>query len=138
MPSSKARQQSPDGRKLRAARVKRYRESAKGRATEARYNEANAEKMAAYNAEWSRVNTPRLQKAKRAWLDDFKRGPCLDCGKSYPPVVMDFDHVRGAKVAGVSSMLRRCAYDAIVAEIAKCDLVCANCHRLRTFKRASK
>lgn len=46
---------------------------------------------------------------------------------------MDFDHVRGEKVADLSTMVNQCTtVAAIDAEIAKCDLVCANCHRIRT------
>lgn len=49
---------------------------------------------------------------------------------------MDYDHVRGEKVSNVGDMAQE-AYGiiAIEAEIAKCDLVCANCHRLRTWLR---
>ena len=43
---------------------------------------------------------------------------------------MDFDHVRGVKLANISQMLRRPRAE-LDAEIAKCELVCATCHRLR-------
>lgn len=58
--------------------------------------------------------------------------PCADCGVSYPAVVMDFDHVRGTKEANVSQLVRRASWARIEAEIAKCEVVCANCHRLRS------
>jgi hypothetical protein len=58
--------------------------------------------------------------------------PCMDCGQSFPFPCMDFDHVRGVKKKDVSS----CNTLATVkTEIAKCDVVCANCHRLRTYIR---
>jgi hypothetical protein len=60
--------------------------------------------------------------------------PCIDCGKFYPSYVMDLDHVRGDKFKGVSQLVSH-SWDVIETEIAKCDLVCANCHRERTFKR---
>ena len=67
----------------------------------------------------------------RQHLDSLKTTPCVDCGNSFPPCVMDFDHVRGEKVTSVSRMLRW-SRERLLAEIAKCDLVCSNCHRLRT------
>jgi hypothetical protein len=65
-----------------------------------------------------------------------KDGPCTDCGVRYPPYVMQFDHVRGVKRLNVSAMAS-CTYGPapILAEIAKCDLVCANCHAERTYAR---
>lgn len=61
--------------------------------------------------------------------------PCLDCGVAYPYYVMDFDHRPGElKTADISVMIRaKMAYNSILTEISKCDLVCANCHRVRTF-----
>lgn len=67
----------------------------------------------------------------------LKSVPCADCGKSFHPVCMDFDHRDGeSKLDCVATMvhnLRR--WELILAEIAKCDVVCACCHRLRTLQR---
>ncbi len=67
--------------------------------------------------------------------------PCLDCGKHFAPVAMDFDHVRGQKKATISQMTsakwKRVPWAEILIELAKCDIVCANCHRTRTSLRAS-
>lgn len=62
--------------------------------------------------------------------------PCIDCGKSFPYVAMDFDHRDpSTKVAEVSTLVKNCSsWDRVLEEIAKCDLVCACCHRLRTYK----
>lgn len=77
----------------------------------------------------SRAVRDRVQSLKEAT-------PCTDCGISYPYVVMQFDHVRGDKVANVSRLVARlAAWHRIEAEIAKCELVCANCHALRTHRR---
>ena len=78
-------------------------------------------------------NRPR----ERAWLDEYKvaRG-CVDCGYNAHPRALDFDHVDGTKAAGVNRMVRdRRARSAVLAEIAKCEVVCANCHRVRTWER---
>lgn len=56
---------------------------------------------------------------------------CLDCGER-DPVVLDFDH-RGDKVACVSKLANLCRRETLDAEIAKCDVRCANCHRIRTL-----
>lgn len=67
-------------------------------------------------------------------LIKLKSVPCYDCGGTYPYYVMDFDHVRGIKVRRVSAMTD-CNTDLMLAEVAKCDVVCSNCHRIRTFLR---
>jgi len=62
--------------------------------------------------------------------------PCVDCGED-DVVVLDFDHVRGEKRDNVTTMARQgVGLDLLKAEIAKCDVRCANCHRRATAKRA--
>lgn len=59
--------------------------------------------------------------------------PCSDCKRFFPPICMDFDHVRGVKTEEVSRLLADgVVIEVLQAEIDKCDLVCANCHRLRS------
>lgn len=65
--------------------------------------------------------------------------PCMDCNESHPSYIMDFDHVRGVKLGLVSEMVSNgVPWRHIEAEIAKCDLVCSNCHRYRTFAREGR
>jgi hypothetical protein len=60
--------------------------------------------------------------------------PCVDCGESNP-VVLEFDHVRGRKRMAVANMARQgYSIGAIEEEIAKCQVRCANCHRIKTHK----
>ena len=59
--------------------------------------------------------------------------PCEDCGCA-DPRVLDFDHVRGEKAFNLQRGKQKPLSD-ILAEIQKCDVVCANCHRLRTQAR---
>ncbi len=61
--------------------------------------------------------------------------PCMDCRVPYPHFVLDYDHVRGTKINKLSRLMDKVCLDAIRKEIAKCDLVCSNCHRIRTWKR---
>ena len=65
--------------------------------------------------------------------------PCTDCGITWPYYVMQFDHVpgRGQKLFMLSQSHGH-GQEAIMHEIAKCDLVCANCHLIRTQARATK
>ena len=71
-----------------------------------------------------------------AWVASIKDVPCIDCGGRFPSFCMDFDHVRGVKVASISVLVhRRASREKILAEMAKCEIVCANCHRIRTFTR---
>lgn len=76
------------------------------------------------------------RKELAARVEALKRQPCMDCGGTFAPYVMDFDHRDGNdKVKGISTFISRGSWTRIEAEIAKCDLVCANCHRIRTFTR---
>lgn len=68
-------------------------------------------------------------------INKHKDRPCMDCGVSYPPYVMDLDHRDpSTKVDAVSSLKNRGSRTLVEAEIAKCDVVCANCHRIRTHR----
>jgi len=63
--------------------------------------------------------------------------PCVDCNTRYPYYVMDFDHLEGFEKLSNVSLLTRQAFslERIEEEMAKCELVCSNCHRKRTHKR---
>ena len=75
-------------------------------------------------------------------LNKVKSVPCADCGGTFPPICMDFDHRnpvdkirlnnRQLSSRGMSSVLKHSSLETLMSEIAKCDIVCANCHRLRT------
>lgn len=76
------------------------------------------------------------KRQKRAMVQALKGStPCTDCGRIYPHFVMDFDHRNpDDKVAGIAQMINMTfTWLDIQSEIDKCDLVCANCHRIRTW-----
>jgi hypothetical protein len=77
------------------------------------------------------------QKDLQAKVAKLKTKPCTDCQKTFDPVCMDFDHLpQFEKKWNICYMLRRhMRWKLIEAEIAKCELVCANCHRLRSKTR---
>jgi hypothetical protein len=65
-----------------------------------------------------------------------KEKPCADCGGEFPYYVMDFDHRDGeVKLFDVSKGMLSLGRAKVLAEIAKCDIICANCHRIRTAAR---
>lgn len=71
----------------------------------------------------------------RKIVDEIKANPCMDCGESFPPICMDFDHLDD-KVENVTNLVGSGrSIKVILDEIAKCELVCSNCHRIRTKRR---
>jgi uncharacterized linocin/CFP29 family protein len=88
--------------------------------------------VAAYNGD--------LKRSKQALIRDLKASsPCADCGGRFHFAVMDFDHLeRFSKERNISELVHSAHTVAkLMDEIAKCEIVCANCHRLRTFRRCS-
>lgn len=83
-----------------------------------------------------RYNTTKknrdVQRIKIRSLKDYK--PCTDCGKAYPYYVMQFDHLND-KMENIANMPGHYSWDKIETEISKCELVCSNCHCIRTYKR---
>lgn len=62
--------------------------------------------------------------------------PCADCGHKFHFAAMDFDHLPGTvKLGGVGSLVQKESWAVVEREIAKCELVCSNCHRVRTYDR---
>lgn len=101
-----------------------------------------------YESEWYRKNKEkrnaqiRNSEKKRTvqsllYLSTYlSQHPCLDCGEG-DIVVLEFDHIKGEKIAHISHMARNgYSLDRIKEEIFKCEVVCANCHRKRTARRA--
>lgn len=74
----------------------------------------------------------------RDFLAEYKNKPCMDCGGSFPSFVMDLDHRPGViKLCEPSKLPNMGNWDALHEEISKCDVVCSNCHRVRTYERAN-
>ena len=76
-----------------------------------------------------------LSHIRRLRLSELKlEAGCADCAFRGSPYALEFDHVRGVKVR-VPTSLRNGAWDKVLAEVAKCEVVCANCHAVRTATR---
>lgn len=75
-----------------------------------------------------------LRASNYALLIEFLRAhPCVDCGED-DVMVLEFDHI-AEKAFQITAAITYRAWSDIVVEIAKCDVVCANCHRRRTAQR---
>jgi hypothetical protein len=74
----------------------------------------------------------RLERT-RYLLQYFEEHPCADCGES-DPMVLEFDHLRDKRFS-IGGKLCTATWSDILAEIEKCEVVCANCHRRRTARR---
>ena len=81
----------------------------------------------------ARVNTENKQRLY-AYLSSH---PCVDCGEA-DIRVLEFDHVHDNKTLTIARLLDHATSWAVVeAEIAKCEVRCANCHRIRTNERGN-
>ena len=109
------------------------------------WREKNKGKLQAYQRAWRITNNisvsiaqKKHSKKKRAlrykMIANAKDKQCADCGLRYPPCVMDFDHVRGKKLFTIADNIKGPLLK-LIEEIEKCDIVCANCHRLRELQR---
>lgn len=72
------------------------------------------------------------------FVRNLKSRPCQDCGIQYPYYVMDFDHREGEVKEIQLNQFFRYSIKKLSEEIAKCDVVCSNCHRERTFQRLNQ
>lgn len=87
-----------------------------------------------YMRTYAADKTSNFKRTARVYIADIKANAvCADCGGKFPPCVYHFDHVpeRGPKIFNLGS--GDYSIEAVQAEIAKCDIVCANCHAIRTW-----
>lgn len=97
---------------------------AKRQATDPEY----AARRSAASVRWNKKRIERVN----ALIARAKDRPCVDCGQQLPSYCMEFDHVRGEKLFGISKAARRSkTIEQIKQEIAKCDVRCVICHRTR-------
>jgi hypothetical protein len=95
----------------------------------------------------STARSPRIEEKRRNWrrdaafLDALRNVPCVECGGRFPPWAMEFDHRDAAsKRFELTRMVGKISVGnltRVLAEIDRCDIVCTNCHRDRTFRRRS-
>lgn len=97
------------------------------------------EKRKSHSKQWYQKNKKEhianvIKKAKlaREWINEIKSVPCMDCGKTFPPCCMDFDHREPHSKEFDIALCVAYPREKLEKEIAKCDIVCSNCHRIRT------
>lgn len=97
------------------------------------YYQRNLEKHRKVTTQRKRLS---IEQNKRRLLDFLSRNPCVDCGEA-DVRVLEFDHmINFTKKSNVSDMLRNgSSWGSILVEIQKCEVVCANHHRIRRYER---
>ena len=126
------------------------------KASSEKYRKAHPDRCRAARKSWEERNPEQAHQSKvdcrvngRAYARAAKDIPCVDCGGKFPVVCMDFDHREGTvkhprlthRENGYRRMpismtaLATQSLKAFKEEVAKCDVVCANCHRIRTDRR---
>ena len=91
--------------------------------------------MAHRYPELNRASVKRHAARNTQIIREAKNVPCTDCGEEFPYYVMDFDHRESSLKRQSVGTMTTYSKGNLLAEIAKCDVVCANCHRIRTFER---
>ena len=88
-----------------------------------------------YNSRAKKSNQRRRVRHREKLLAYLLEHSCIDCGES-DPVVLQFDHVTGEKLSTVMLLVHKgVAWSRVESEMAKCEVVCANCHFRRTARR---
>ena len=74
----------------------------------------------------------------RKFIEQYKQDNsiCTDCKISYPPHILDFDHIRDKEFGITNASRDKVSMKRLLAEIDKCEIVCSNCHRHRTYIRS--
>lgn len=79
----------------------------------------------------------RRQLTRKYVMEVKTKAICADCQIDYPHYILQFDHVSGDKIGDVCNLAREGNMDKLIAEIAKCEIVCGNCHAHRTWMRSA-
>jgi hypothetical protein len=92
------------------------------------------EKRNAYMREYRAVHKAKIKAARdsrRDMIHAIKSVPCAMCGGTFPPYCMDFHHRNpNEKAFGIGQQAGVVGLDRLLEEIEKCDILCANCHRI--------
>jgi hypothetical protein len=85
--------------------------------------------------DYAKISTQKQRELRREFLWEYLSShPCIDCGED-DPLVLEFDHISGKKVAPVSQLISRgFSEKRIQEEIDKCEVRCSNCHKRKTAK----
>ena len=96
-----------------------------------------------YHKDWHQKNKKdvktlknKREKATREWLISYKTSmKCNKCGFNSHPAALDFHHIdKSKKDKTISQMIRNYGKEAIMKEMDKCEVLCANCHRILHYE----
>lgn len=110
------------------------------------WKEDNADKLRTYRRKWYTNNQDRAKKkvyARRkelkAWLAEYRATlACIRCGEKHP-ACLDFHHRNPEEkdVVLARAYMAGWSRERILVEIAKCDVLCANCHRKEHYAKSN-
>jgi transcription elongation factor Elf1 len=103
-------------------------------------------KAAIATAKWCKEHREKINQNKREWasiirrlINSIKEGfSCADCEQYYPSQCMDFDHCIGKRKMWLGQRGSGLTIGMVMKEVAKCEIVCSNCHRIRTLLKQNK
>ena len=100
------------------------------------WREIHKERLAAERKHKYHTTGKKKYLRRRHWLNKYKEYKgCSKCGYSLHGVAIDFDHVDpNTKRFNISQRLANSTIKLLFEEIRKCDLLCANCHRIKTLE----
>lgn len=112
-----------------------------GNKTARKYYHNNKEKVQARHKLWVEKNKEslrdkqRLKKRERKeWAISYLGGCCSKCGLTFHPAVYEFHHKKPEEKDRDPSKMLQLSLERLTAELDKCILLCANCHRLEHHK----
>jgi hypothetical protein len=86
-------------------------------------------------ASYIKRNKPAKILLRQFYIELKHNKPCSDCKDIFPWWILEFDHRDSKTKLHNVSYLATISKEKLLLEVAKCDLVCANCHKNRTHKR---
>jgi hypothetical protein len=90
----------------------------------------------AADLEWANPKLLAKYVEFRSWVDAYKvEHGCVDCGYNAHPAALEFDHLEGSYKDGRVGSMYSWSPIRVLEELAKCELRCSNCHRIKTFER---
>ena len=84
------------------------------------------------------ANTKKLRNEKKIKAVEYLGGKCMKCGGEFPPYVFDFHHRDPSEKDRSIGTLCSSSWEKIKVELDKCDLLCANCHRIEHYEERSE
>lgn len=83
-------------------------------------------------------NREQRAKNRKLYTELKSNTPCAKCGGHFPNCVMDYDHKDPSSKKMCVAQMMGYSWKVILEEIAKCELLCANCHRIKTYETTNR